>query len=1139
MGAGAQRPYHNWHDILMLLHAVAMKADPEFTWRPGRFLVAAICLVIASTRISVAAPSDDHLHFQRFTPRDGLPAAVVYCGMEDSQGFLWFGTADGLARFDGVDFRVFRPNPSDPESLSNGAVLGIQEDANRNLWIATEGGLDLWHRDTERFSHFRHDPANEASLSDDTTQCLLFDKDGTLWIGTTRGGLNHFDPRSGKFERFGPKPNRSDGVNDHWIRCLFRDRRGVLWIGTGSGGLNRLDPGTRQFRTYTNDPNDPRSLSHNRVSSIAEDREGNLWIGTDGGLCRLDPDRRQFERYPADLDDPASLPNGTVTAIVADNDGKIWIGTDGGGLSRYDPATGRFTHQRHSKYVANTLMTDAVRAIFHDRSGDFWVGHFPAGVSHFDRMAAAFQVFSNIPGESNTLSDDNVLSFLEDPSGDLWVGTDNGGLNHWSAATAHWNSYSHSPRDPNSLGAKAAVSLLRDHRGQLWVGTWNGGLNRFEPETGSFHRYLPQPGQSHSLSDAHVWRMVEDHEHQLWIATIGGGVERYVPEEDGFVHHRHDPADPRSLNDDIACALLVTKSGTLWVGTPKGLARWDPAKQSWDRFQSQPGQPGTLNNYWIFDLLEDSAGMIWATTEGGGLNRLDPHTGKCENFRTADGLPSDVLRGLLQDDDGALWIGSNRGLTRFDPRTRRVRVFDESDGLPGSQLNPHARLRLSTGDFLFGTTQGFVRFDPRALGVNTRPPPVVLTNFQVFNETVLPAQANSPLRQSITETKRLEIPSRLSVISFKFAALSFRSAARTQYRFKLEGFDDDWRNPGSEHRATFTNLDPGHYRLRVKAANGDGVWNESGVSLDLIVVPPWWRTWWFKGSTALALLGCAATVGWAISAQRQHEAQQERELANERERAREREQATQALRILNQDLERRVADRTAQLLTAVKELEAFSYSVSHDLRTPLRSIDGFSRILLDDYADKLDEEAVDSLKTIRKASQRMGHLIDDLLNLARVTRSEVQRTPVDLSALAENVASTLHEAQPKRPMEFVIAPNLTAIGDARLLQIVLENLFGNACKFSSTRPVSKIEFGQTTRDGETTYFVRDNGVGFEMAFAPKLFNAFQRLHTAAEFPGTGIGLATVYRIIQRHGGQVAAESRPGEGATFFFTLPDT
>jgi PAS domain S-box-containing protein len=852
---------------------------------------------------AAAAPANDYLSFLRLTPEAGLPTDQVTRIFEDSRGFLWFGTSDGLARYDSHEFRVFRPDPKDPHSLGNGYVTDIQEDAQGNLWIATLGGLDLWHRDTEQFSHFRHDPANAASLSDDEIRSLLLDQDGSLWVGTSNAGLNHFDPRSGKSQRFMPEPGRSDSLSAASIDCLFRDRKGQIWIGTGNGGLNWFDPHTGRFRVYANDPGNPRSLSHNHVSAIGEDADGYLWVGTDEGISRLDPERSFFERLAANVDDPGALQSGIVDAVMVDREGGVWVGTDGGGLSHFNPATRKFIHYRYSKYDDHTLVSDVVRTIFQDRAGDYWIGHYPAGVSHADRLAAPFRVFRSLPGDTNTLSDEHVMSFLDDPSGDLWVGTDNGGLDLWHQATGRWTSYRHDPHDPRSLGARSALTLLRDHRGQIWVGTWDGGLDRFEPDTSTFHHYLPDPARPNSLGNPHVWRLLEDRQQRLWVATSGGGLDCYLPDKDEFIHYRHDPANPRSLNSDYVSSLLLTRNGTLWVGTTEGLARWVPATQSWDRFQSQLGKSGTLSNNDVIDLLEDREGMIWVSTGGGGLNRLDPHTTRFENFRAADGLPSDVLRGILEDDDGMLWVASNVGLARFDPRTRNIRIFDENDGLPGGLFSSNARLQLRSGELVFGSTRGFVRFDPRALQKNTNPPPVVLTGFEVFNQPMLPGSPGSPLRQSITETRRLEIPARLSVLSFQFAALNYRSPAHNQYRFMLEGFDKDWRTPGPEQRATYTNLDPGRYLLRVNAANSDGVWNEAGVNLEVIIVPPWWRTWWFRGAALLALLAGAVTMGWAISARRsrarlreaEHELQAAQELGRAEEAVRESRRRLQVL----------------------------------------------------------------------------------------------------------------------------------------------------------------------------------------------------------------------------------------------------
>lgn len=1124
---------------LRLMRARAEKSGRVVHRRPRRLVRLLIALVVADHAglVAMAIPADDRQSFHRIGPGNGLPAAMVNCGMQDSRGFLWFGTGDGLTRFDGQQFKVFRPDPADPESLGNSIVLAIQEDTRGDLWIGTEGGVDVWRRTTERFAHFKNPLGDPSGSTGEPAMCVLRDPAGMFWVGTRRVGLTRLNPLDGRFESVGPAPGTPGGLDDGHVRCLFFDREGVLWIGTEKGGLARLDRSEARFDVFRHEPGNPASLPDDRVTALTEDDAGNLWVGTRRGVCRLDPARRHFERLQMDVAEMNEPPLASITTLLQDREGKLWIGTDGGGFTRYDPATHRLTYHRRSRYAGNSLLSDSVRMAIEDRDGDLWIGHFPSGISHFDRSAAAFQVFSSVAGAANTMADDQVLAFWEDVSGDLWVGTDNAGVNHWNDATGRWSVYTHVPGDPRSLGAKAAVCLLRDRRGQLWVGCWDGGLNRFEPETGDFTRFRAEPDNPRALNHEHVWQMVEDHDGQLWLGTIGGGVSRFVSDQEGFVHHRYDPADPRSLPDDTVCALLVTRSNELWAGTPKGLGRLDRATQRWDRFQSQPGEPGTLNAYWVFDLLEDREGAIWATTEGGGLNRVDPRTGRIEVFRTADGLPSDALRGILQDDDGVLWIGSNRGLVRFDPRTRHVRVFDETNGLPGSQFNAHARLRLRSGEFLFGTTQGFVRFDPRALTASSPPPPVRLTAFEVFNQEMRPGAPGSPLHRSITETTRLEIPARLSVIGFQFAAISFRSMERTRFRVKLEGFDEDWRDLGTEHRATFTNLDPGRYRLRVIAASAEGVWNEEGASLDLIVVPPWWRTWWFSGGVAVLLLGGAAWTGWAISTQRLRETQRQRELATERERVAERERAAEALRVLNQDLERRVTERTAELASAVEELEAFSYSVSHDLRAPLRAISGFSSILIEESAPKLDQEARRHLRLITEASARMGELIDGLLSLARVSRGEMQHEPLDLSALAAAVTEELRQAQSTPRGEFVITPDLRTTGDARLLRVVLVNLLGNALKFSGKREHPRIEFGATRRNGATAFFVRDNGAGFDMRYAEKLFAPFQRLHSQAEFPGTGLGLATVQRIIRRHGGQLSVESEPDRGATFYFTLP--
>ena len=843
----------------------------------------------------------DYLHFRRLSPENGLPGEQVNTIFQDSRGFIWIGTSDGLVRFDSHDFRVFRPNPADPYSLLNGYVSDIKEDRDGNLWIATLAGLAKWNRKTDQFSHYQQASTNSNSLSSNQIRCLLIDQDGSIWIGTSNAGLNHFYPGTGKWIRYRAILSQKNSLNDDSIHCLVRDHNGWIWIGTANGGLNYYNPQTGIFGVFTHDPKEANSLNHNHVSAIAEDTRRYLWIGTDNGLCRLDPDRKIIKRFFSDSTGPETLKLHIIDSIMVDRENNVWVGTDGSGLCKYNLDTEKFIQYRHSKFVQHTLGSDVVRTLFQDRSGDYWVGHFPYGISHVNRSASVFQQFCNIPGETNCLSDDHVMSFLEDQSGGLWIGTDNGGLNYYDAISRKWTQYKHDTNNPQSLGAKAALTLLQDQNGQIWVGTWGGGLSCLDPKTGTFQRYKPVPNSANSLGHPHIWRLLGDANNHIWIATSGGGLDCYNTIEKTFAHYRHDPNNPRSLNSDKVSCLLMTRNGTLWVGTTDGLARWAPATRDWDCFRHQSETPDSLSNNDVIDMIEDRKGFIWITTGGGGLNRLNPSTGKFNCLRTIDGLPSNVLRGIIEDNDGILWISSNQGLARLDSDSYKIVIYEENDGLPGREFTPNGRLKLRSGELVWGTTRGFVKFDPKAIQVNTNFPAVVLTSFEVWNQRIQPGLTNSPLQESITEIRRLAIPAKFSVFSFQFAALNYRSSDQNQYLYMMEGFDETWRKPGPERRATFTNLDPGSYCLRVKASNGDNIWNEEGLSVELVIIPPWWRTWWFQVAVTLTLLGSAAASGWFITARRYRARLQEAE--REREITREREHTNKKLRELNRALQ--------------------------------------------------------------------------------------------------------------------------------------------------------------------------------------------------------------------------------------------
>jgi PAS domain S-box-containing protein len=847
-----------------------------------------VLLALAGGGLSAQEPAPplERLTFSHLLPPDGLPSVQLRRIIQDRQGFMWFATYEGLVRFDSREFRTFRHDAANARSLSNNTTWDLAEDAAGNLWVGSDGGLDLWRRDSEQFTPIGKTGDDHHRLSSPFVRRLVLDGDHGLWIATFGGGLNWLDRRTGRVDVYRARPAEPDALADDYLLDLFRDSRGTLWIGTQSAGLVAFDPSTRRFRTFRHDPADSRSLAGVRVSAIGEDAEGSLWVGTTGGLSRLGRERRAFEHVPFVAGDPAALQGSKVDAIVRDRDGSMWFGTDGGGLSQFVPATRSLVHFRHVRGDPTTPLSNVVPAFYQDRAGDYWIGHWPWGVSYANRLNASVQLVRTIPGQPATIPDDTIHALLEEPSGDLLVGTDNAGLCRFDARARTWTSYL-PPAIPGQAVAKAVMTIARDDAGRIWAGTWRGGVRRIDPDTGQVTLLRADPRRPNALSSDFVLSVVRDRVGRMWVSTFGGGVNRYVPEQGGFVHYRHDPANPRTLNHDGVGCLMVARGGALWAGTQAGLVRWDAARDDWERVECAADHPGALAGNFVNDILEAPDGNLWVATAGGGLNHVDLTTRRCQAFGVREGLPTTVIRSLIADDRGALWLGTTEGLAVFDPATKRVRVFDENNGIHGRVFNRGARWRLSDGRLMMGGAGGFEIFDPRRMGPDDTVPQVVFTGLEVLNQPVTP-EVGSILERSISLTRRIAVPSRAAVISFQFAALSYRSPTRTRLEYLLEGFDPAWRASGPERRATYTNLSPGTYRFRVRAANGEGVWSGPGAALELIVVPAWWQTWWFRGGLFASVAGLLVAGSVTVSRRRYRDqllaARRDAEQALERQR---------------------------------------------------------------------------------------------------------------------------------------------------------------------------------------------------------------------------------------------------------------
>ncbi len=1070
------------------------------------------------------------LRFEHISIDQGLSQNTIHAIVQDRLGFLWIGTDDGLNRYDGYRFEVLRNSPGNPDSLSHNRVQALSEDSDGMLWLGTRnGGLNRYDRRSRTFTRYRHDPAVPESLASDVVWTILQDRAGTLWVGTSRG-LDRIEPgQAGMFIHLPHDPARvaagdPGSLSHDVVRSLFEDRAGNLWIGT-KRGLDRIDAATRSLTRFLPRP-EVDDGGYNSIGAIHEDRRGRLWLGTWKGLMGFDPDTAAFTFYGSDSNQTEDLDQ-SIQDIHQDSGGTLWLATEGRGILLFDPeAEVLLSRLAYDPLKPSSLSGDKVKVFFRDRSGAFWVGTSAGGLNKLSRAAKAFTHYRSDPTVPGGLSGDMITAIWEDPTESLWIGTRNSGLNRVARDRAERQSaasqlgvvehFRTDPEDPTRLACDDVRALLRDAAGVLWVGTESGGLHRRDGD--AFIRYRHDPKDPTTLRDNDVWALYEDSGHTLWIGTYGGGLSRYDPQIDAFHHYLPEADDSASLASNVVRAIHQDSSGALWIGTHDGLDRLEDG--GFRHHRHDPRDPTSLSSNEVLSILEDRAGTLWIGTHGGGLNRRvpGPEGGSFRFFTEQHGLPSSVVYGILEDRQGRLWMSTNRGLSRFDPPSESFRNYDVTDGLQSPEFNAGAYFKSTRGEMFFGGLGGVNAFFPERIEDNPYVPPVALTSFRIFNREV-PLETDTALLRAVT------LEPGESVFSFGFAALSYTAQHKNRYAYRLVGFREAWTQLGTRRDVTFTNLDPGVYTLEVRASNNDGVWNQDGLALQVIVEPPFWRTWWF---TAVAVLAAAGLLWAGYLVRTRTIRRHNRALAAENV---ERRRAEAELAANNAELEVRNA-----------EMERFIYTVSHDLKTPLVTIKGFVGFLERDVprasADpRAGERALADIARISGAADTMHHLLEDLLELSRIGRLINPPEAVALSQLAGEAEALVAGSDGRRGAAIVIEPTMpAAFGDRMRLLEVYQNLIDNALKFVGEQSSPRIEIGAREDSGEVLCWVRDNGIGIDPRYLEKVFGLFERLDQ--QIPGTGVGLALVRRIVEVHGGRCWVESEGvGKGSAFFFTLP--
>lgn len=802
-------------------------------------------------------PTSKYLRFARLTTEDGLSNDQVRGIVQDSHGFIWITTNDGLNRYDGSRVKIYQHDPDDPYSLSSNLVRVPIVDRNNVLWMGTfGGGLIQYDANIDGFINYQHDPDDPHSLSNNSIRILYEDDAGIIWVGTN-DGLNKLDRESKQFTRYMHDPEDPNSLGDNVVLSILEDSSGVFWIGT-AGGLDRFDPNTGQFIHSSRDTEDLTNLSLDAVRSIQEDRSGHLWFGTSHGLCEFDNERTGITCYQHDASDSQSLSNNTVISVYVDQTDDIWVGTWGGGLNRFNRNTESFFRYQQHPNDQHNLSSNNIDNIYEDNQGMLWLST-DGGVNMLDGGGKPFQHFRSIPDDPNSLINNEVRSLYTDQTGVIWVGTNGGGLSKFDRRTEEFTHYQHDPDDPNSLSGDAVWAIYEDRKGQMWIGSYGFGLSKFNQDTGQFVHYQHDPNDPQSLSNNVVSAIHEDRNGNFWIGTESG-----LNKFDGytFTKYHHNPEDPKSLASDDIMTIYEDHSGELWIGTVNGLHKFSPTEETFIRYQHDSNDPKSLSHDVVITIYEDQAGTFWIGT-GGGLDKFDRKNEQFSHYTTKDGLSSETIFGILEDERGVLWLSTAKGLTRFNPRDESFRIYDQRDGLQSDSFLYYSAYAKSQNDeMFFGGTNGFNAFYPDQIVDNLAPPPVVITDFQLANEPV-PIGGDSILQKSILETDELVLSYQDNVFSFEFAALNYRTPEKNRYKYKMEGFEEEWNEVGSTRRfATYTNLDPGDYVFRVIASNNDGVWNEEGASIKITITPPWWRTTWFRIGLGLLVIGLLA-VGYS------------------------------------------------------------------------------------------------------------------------------------------------------------------------------------------------------------------------------------------------------------------------------------
>jgi signal transduction histidine kinase/ligand-binding sensor domain-containing protein/DNA-binding response OmpR family regulator len=1050
--------------------------------------VTSVCLADGKTNIS---------SFDYYSQHDGLPNNQVQCISQDSKGWIWLGTSQGLSRFDGYRFVNFMNDPEDTTSLSGRIVRVIFEASDGRLLVGTEnGGLNVFDRDRERFTHpYRN--SRELNYPDASVNAIAEDSKGNLYLGTDRS-LLRIGP-SGLPERL--RPEGSD------------------WLNNGRGMF---------------------------IRTIMPDDLGNIWIGATEGLFVYYPKENTLEEVSLPL---LNMQSREVFEIIMDEEGLLWIGTYSGGLFTTNPVSREI---RHIDLEPRFERTETIRAISKGNMSDFWIGT-RGGLYIYSKSKGVTGFFRHDDRDSRSLANNSVLDVFIDSRGDTWIGT-RGGLNMMAKSKQVFTGFSALPDDNHYLNSNIIYAFWVDSRERIWIGTEDGGINIYDPSTGTFEYLTAKADDLNSISQDCIKAFMDDGKGNLWIGTYWGGIDIIDLKTGRITHFKHSSEDPSSLSDNRVWALCMDSHGGIWIGTSAGLDHFNRGRKTFDHYTAivNNGQVnwistdsdgdiwlGTLDEVIIYDpvseniirhnehsrsFLEDSSHKFWIATLDRGLAQYSKIQGALKYLDENDGLANNQALCILEDKSGKLWISTSRGLSRYNPVTGQFRNFTSREGLRNDQFCYGAAYRADNGDLIFGGISGFNIFNPADIPDEDLHVPLFFTELRIFNKQVeISDSRNAILKKSISETGHLVLRYNQNVITLQFAALDFAHSAGSLYSYYLEGFDKEWSQPDYQRTATYTNLNPGDYIFRVRRIIDANNKSDNELTMNITIMPPFWMTWWFRTLMVIVIAALLYTlIRFLVTRELLR-----RELVQER---------TKAKNLHELDM---------------LKLRLFT-NISHEIRTPLTLILGPLGKMINNQVPA--EQMHDHLDLVYRNTKQLDRLINQLLDFRKLETGNLKLEVMneDMVSLISNVVASFEEyaKEKKITLRFqTLKKKLPALFDPGKVETILNNLLSNALKYteeggSVTVNLSLIfasEDEDTLNNQPEKQFieisVKDTGKGISESNIPKIFTRFFRIDSEDESTGTGIGLALVKELVRLHKGNIYVVSKPGKGSKFTIRLP--